>query len=252
MHLQPQLGRALAGIGQLTFTVDGMADPGRSLVSSGKGEHATVKRVSLLVMTLLAALVAPLLTGAPVAAAASTITAISPNSAPAGSGALALTVDGSGFDPGSVVLWDGSPRTTEVASSSRLYAIITEGDLASPGTVIVQVTNALEEVSNALLFTVTEANATPVAAADVYGVKANKTLTVAAPGVLANDSDADGDALTVSLMAGPSYGSLTLNADGSFTYRPNRRFQGTDAFTYSASDGIASSTATVTIEVGKG
>ena len=47
------------------------------------------------------------------------------------------------------------------------------------------------------------------------------TLSVDAPGVLANDTDTEGDALAASVVdSGPSSGSLTLNADGSFTYTP--------------------------------
>ena len=75
-------------------------------------------------------------------------------------------------------------------------------------------------------------------------------LTVAAPGVLGNDTDVDGDALTAVLVSGPANGTLTLNADGSFTYTPDANFNGTDSFTYKASDGTAdSNVATVTITV---
>jgi VCBS repeat-containing protein len=71
-----------------------------------------------------------------------------------------------------------------------------------------------------------------------------------AGGILVNDKDADGDALTAGLTTDPSHGILTLNADGSFTYTPATGFTGSDAFTYSASDGIAASNAaTVTITV---
>src|SRR5262249_55247264 len=70
---------------------------------------------------------------------------------------------------------------------------------------------------------------------------------VAAPGVLGNDSDVDGDALRAALVSGPAHGALTLNADGSFTYTPAAGFRGTDSFTYRASDGSAEDLATVTI-----
>lgn len=76
-------------------------------------------------------------------------------------------------------------------------------------------------------------------------------MTVPAPGVLANDVDAEGDAVTAVLVTGPANGALTLNSDGSFTYRPALLFLGNDSFTYQASDGTATSnTATVTIAVG--
>src|SRR5439155_6720999 len=69
-------------------------------------------------------------------------------------------------------------------------------------------------------------------------------------GVLANDADADGDALTAALVNPPANGALTLNADGSFTYTPNANFNGLDSFTYRANDGTDdSSPATVTITV---
>jgi VCBS repeat-containing protein len=93
-------------------------------------------------------------------------------------------------------------------------------------------------------------NHAPVAAADAYTAIRNQTLTVAAPGVLSNDVDSDTDALTAVLAAGTSHGTLTLAANGSFTYTPTTGYTGTDTFTYNASDTKANSnTATVTITV---
>ena len=75
-------------------------------------------------------------------------------------------------------------------------------------------------------------------------------MNVAANGVLANDTNADGGTLTAVLGTRPAHGSLTLNADGSFSYTPNAGFWGTDSFTYTATDGHATSApATVTITV---
>src|SRR5207237_7034740 len=61
------------------------------------------------------------------------------------------------------------------------------------------------------------------------------------PGILANDADPDGDALSAVLATFPAHGTLTLNADGSFAYTPYEGFVGTDGFTYRASDGLATS-----------
>jgi uncharacterized repeat protein (TIGR01451 family) len=91
-------------------------------------------------------------------------------------------------------------------------------------------------------------NNAPVANTDSYHGTANQPMNVAAPGVLANDTDADGDALTALLLTGPAHGTLTLNADGSFQYIPTANYSGTDTFTYKANDGRAdSAAATVTI-----
>ena len=94
-------------------------------------------------------------------------------------------------------------------------------------------------------------NAAPVAGADSYCVNHDTTLSVAVlTGVLANDTDVDGDALSAVLISGPANGSLTLNADGSFTYTPGADFAGSDSFTYQANDGTAdSNVATVSITV---
>jgi putative cell wall-binding protein len=93
-------------------------------------------------------------------------------------------------------------------------------------------------------------NAAPVAADDAYTVSANVTTTVDAPGVLENDTDAEDDALCATVVSGPTHGTLSLSADGGFSYRPVTGFVGTDTFTYKASDGAAdSNVATVTITV---
>lgn len=63
--------------------------------------------------------------------------------------------------------------------------------------------------------------------------------------VLANDTDPDGDPLIVSSVAQAANGKVSLNSNGTLTYLPNRRFRGSDAFTYRVSDGFATATATV-------
>ncbi len=75
-------------------------------------------------------------------------------------------------------------------------------------------------------------------------------LAVGGRGVLSNDSDADGDALSVVLSRGPSNGSVALDAGGSFRYLPRPNFRGTDSFDYRAlGGGEESAVATVTITV---
>lgn len=93
-------------------------------------------------------------------------------------------------------------------------------------------------------------NQAPTAINDTYSTRKNTTLTVNAPGVLGNDSDPEGNQLTTILVSNPSRGTINLQTDGSFTYKPNLGFVGTDKFTYKANDGsLNSNTATVTINV---
>jgi hypothetical protein len=93
-------------------------------------------------------------------------------------------------------------------------------------------------------------NAAPQAADDAFTTQEDTPLTVAAPGVLGNDTDGNQDPLSVILISGPANGVLRLNADGSFTYVPDADFFGADSFTYQASDGeLDSGVATVFLTV---
>ncbi len=80
-------------------------------------------------------------------------------------------------------------------------------------------------------------NVAPAAADYRYSIKQGNTLSMAAPGVLANDSDPNNDPLTALLDVGPVHGSLTLNPNGSFSYAPTSGYFGGDSFTYLVQDG---------------
>lgn len=128
---------------------------------------------------------------------------------------------------------------------------------ADEGTIAIRVTaddgnggSAFDEFN----LVVVQPNRAPVAVADAYGVPEDGRITAggggAPAGVLVNDTDADGDALTALLVAGPAHGRLRFNADGSFSYTPDSDYHGGDSFSYRASDGSAqSAVVTVTITV---
>jgi hypothetical protein len=67
------------------------------------------------------------------------------------------------------------------------------------------------------------------------------TLTIAAPGLLANDVDVDSSNLTVVKVTNPLRGTLTLTANGSFTYTPWPNYHGPDGFLYRVRDETSSS-----------
>src|SRR5436190_778330 len=82
--------------------------------------------------------------------------------------------------------------------------------------------------------TVTPVNDPPgtsggIVADDSYSTPEDTTLTVAAPGVLANDTDVDADPLTAILVSSPAHGTLNLNSDCSFTYSPALNYNGPDS-----------------------
>jgi VCBS repeat-containing protein len=94
-------------------------------------------------------------------------------------------------------------------------------------------------------------NHAPVALIDTaYGTDEDVGLAVdAAHGVLANDSDANGDTLSVALVNGPAHGTLSLHADGSFEYHGAADYNGADSFSYVASDGFGGASAVTQVQL---
>ena len=95
--------------------------------------------------------------------------------------------------------------------------------------------------------TVTSVNDAPVANADSATVAEDGTVNVA---VLGNDTDADGDTLSVTAVTQGAHGAVAINPDKTVKYTPAANYNGSDSFTYTVSDGNGgSATATVTITV---
>jgi VCBS repeat-containing protein len=145
-------------------------------------------------------------------------------------GSLTVNADGS---------FDYTPDENFAGVDSFTYKA-TDGTDTSAATTVTITVNAIADA--------------PTAGADSYNLDTNQsaTLTEAAPGVLSNDDDGDGDDLTAIEASTPDNGVVTLNIDGSFVYTPNSGFTGTDSFTYQASDGTLTTTAIVTINVSDG
>jgi PKD repeat protein/cytolysin (calcineurin-like family phosphatase) len=106
-----------------------------------------------------------------------------------------------------------------------------------PGTFTVMLLAADDDQGQGSATRVVTVVAEPSPVADAFTVDEDRPLTLAAPGVLANDVDLDGDALRAVLVSGPTRGTLSLAADGSFTYLPPADFAGTDGFSYRVDDG---------------
>jgi hypothetical protein len=119
----------------------------------------------------------------------------------------------------------------------------TPSEAQGPGTntITTVVNDGLISITNSFVVTVLEVNVAPVANDDNYNLGDGAVLTVSNPGVLSNDSDADGDDLMAILVSGTLQGVLNLNPDGGFHYTPTNHFSGVDKFTYQVSDGQSNS-----------
>ena len=150
-----------------------------------------------------------------------------------------------------------APLTAQAALETKLTAsdgaagdwfgrsVAISGDTAIVGAFTDNIDESID-AGSAYLFEPAPPNTPPSATEDSYTTPEDTSLS---GNVLTNDTDEDGDTLSATLETGVSNGSLTLNSDGSFSYTPNADYCGTDSFTYSASDGEASDTATVTITI---
>lgn len=146
---------------------------------------------------------------------------------------------------------DAAPPGMAVDAVSGVLEWTPGSDQTGSHGVIVRVTDASgQAATQSFSVSVATPNQAPVASGDGYDMVSGATLNIAAPGVLGNDSDADGDPLAAVLASSPASGSLILNGDGSFSYTPDAGFAGTDSFAYRAFDGeLYSNSASVSISV---
>jgi VCBS repeat-containing protein len=166
----------------------------------------------------------------------------------AAAGVLANDADGDG-DPMTAVLVEGPAHGTLTLNANGSFSYTPDEDFSGEDSFTYKANDGATDGAAVIAsLTVNAVNDAPLSVPDGYSVDEDNTLTIAAAGVLANDTDIDGDPLTAALVAGPAHGSLTLNADGSFSYTPDENFFGDDSFTYKSNDGTAESSA-VTVDL---
>ena len=98
----------------------------------------------------------------------------------------------------------------------------------------------------AVTIEVTGVNEPPFAAEDTAVTSEDAPVTIS---VLANDTDPDADTLTVTVRDAPLHGIVRAQAGDTLLYTPSDDFNGTDVFTYAASDGRLTGETTVTVTV---
>lgn len=187
------------------------------------------------------------------AATTTTITSDAPDPSTAGQAVtVQFSVTSSGGAPGGTVqiTASGGTETCSAAVSAGSCGITLSITGSRTLTASYSGDASFEPSSDTESHEVQAGNSPPTVQDDAYTATAGQQLSIASPGVLANDSDPDGDGLAAVNGTNPANGTVALQGDGSFTYTPNPGFIGEDSFTYQASDGSATSgTATVRIIV---
>ena len=168
---------------------------------------------------------------------------------PVATGVLANDTDPNGLVLTAVIATQPTHGALTLSPDGSLTYIPTAG-YVGPDTFTYQATDA-NGAGNTATVTITVAPGAPVTNPDVYTTTAGTTLTVpVGTGVLANDTDPNGLALTAVIATQPTHGTVTLSPNGSLIYVPTAGYVGPDTFTYHANDADGTgNTATVTITI---
>lgn len=157
---------------------------------------------------------------------------------------------------GWIATYDASALSIESGSSGSAMLTVTSPSSAADEfyTVVVAAWNAAASAYSAsasatYVVSAPPANQAPVAVDDAATTRQGTSVRIA---VLANDRDPENAPLTIASATNGAYGRAQINADGTVTYSPNRKFTGEDRFTYSISDGQLTASATVTVNVAGG
>ncbi|KKW23876.1 MAG: Outer membrane adhesin-like protein [Candidatus Kaiserbacteria bacterium GW2011_GWA2_52_12] len=153
-------------------------------------------------------------------------------------------------DPLTAIVEDDPANGTLTLDADGSFTYVPDADFNGTDTFTYRANDGAIDSGEAIVtIIINPVNDAPVAVADTYTVDEDAVLNVdAVSGVLANDSDMDGDTITATLVDDVINGALTLNADGSFTYTPTTNYNGPDSFTYKTSDGTLDSN-TVTVDI---
>jgi hypothetical protein len=145
--------------------------------------------------------------------------------------------------PGAAVTWSAQPSAVATVDANGLATGVSVGSAT--------ITATSGTASGSASLEVLTPNHPPVAVSDTFQAIGNVTVPVAAPGVLAHDSDPDGNSLSVvpGTVATAQGGTVTFAADGSFSYLSAPGFTGTDSVAYVLTDGSAADTAQAVFNV---
>ncbi len=158
----------------------------------------------------------------------------------------------SGFDPqGGALSYSvlTQPVNGTLQGSAPNLVYVPSANFNGADTFTYQVSNGANN-SNVASVTINIAavNDSPIIQGEAFDAQEGTEIT---GNLSANDTDIDGDTLTYELLSEAQNGTLTVNADGTFSYAPNANFSGVERFTYGVTDGAAAGQAEVTISIGE-
>ncbi|MCL5061036.1 MAG: VCBS domain-containing protein [Candidatus Thermoplasmatota archaeon] len=137
--------------------------------------------------------------------------------------------------------WDPTAANLDFLARGQTLTV-TYGVKVNDGTV--------DSTTQNVTFTITGTNDAPVANPDTLAATEDTAVTYTAAQLLGNDTDAEGNPLSIASVTSGVGGSVVLNGNGTVTFTPNANFSGTASFSYVASDGSATSnSANVTVNV---
>ncbi|MDZ4262981.1 MAG: Ig-like domain-containing protein, partial [Pseudomonadota bacterium] len=147
------------------------------------------------------------------------------------------------LDPLTAILVSGPANGTLTLNADGTFSYLHNGSETTTDSFTYKVNDGTEDGNVVTVnINVTPVNDAPVTVADSITVNEGGTATLLESGatsVLANDSDAENSPLSAILVSGPAHGTLTLNANGTFSYTHNGSETTSDSFTYRANDGTS-------------
>ncbi len=164
---------------------------------------------------------------------------------------IAVLANDTGLGDGSLTVTITTAATngtaTAVAGGAATY--VPTADFVGTDTFGYTVRDVNNDVSTTTVtITVTPVNDAPVAVADLASTRIDRAVVIA---VLANDTETDGDVLSVTSVTVPLHGTAEIQPDGAVRYVPATGYTGADRFDYTISDGQGDqSTAAVNVAVG--
>ncbi len=156
------------------------------------------------------------------------------------------------LDISSVAIISGPSNGTLIYNGDGTATYTHDGSETINDAFIYQVSDVAAAASNFAMVSIniTPQNDAPIALDDNVIINEDSLAIIATSNILSNDSDAEGDSLSITIDSQPSNGTITFDGTGNYQYTPDANFNGIDSFTYTIDDGNGgSNTATVTIDV---